>query len=337
MISLAKLKDIALKAGVSITTVSRVLSDDKTLNVPDKTKVKIRTIAEELGYQKKQRAPSVKKHQQVGIVLWFSQHDEMNDPYFTEIRRGIETMAETCGVQITTVYKSEDMTYDLKPLKDVDGIIAIGKFLAGEIVRFKEISHSIVFVDSTPDARAYESIVIDFRKAVRQVLDFILETRLTPIAYIGGYERVNDKVLYGERRKKFFLEALKKRNLYDEALIETGFFRQKDGYRLMKKILNRKRPALVFCANDSMAQGALLALSEANIKVPEDVSVIGFNDNEQARFFSPPLTTLHVPTKHMGQEALLSLMKRMEHPDIPPVKKLVSTHLVVRNSTRKGA
>ncbi len=333
---MARLKDIAQQSGVSITTVSRVLNEDATLNVPNETKQKIYTIASELGYRKKVHPSRSTRQYHVGIVLWFTQEDEMGDAYFIEIRQGIERLAVLKNIHLTTVYKSDDKRYDLRALKDVDGMIAIGKFLKNEIMSFSQITTNLVFVDSTPDVMHYESVVIDFRKAVRQVLEFILTTNLEPIAYIGGYERVNDKILYGERRKKFFLDGLKRRNLYDPDLVETGFFRQKDGYILMKKILKKKKPALVFCANDSMAQGALLALNEANLKVPDEVSVIGFNDNDAARFFSPPLTTLHVPTRHMGEEALLSLLKRLDYPNIAPVKKSVPTRLIIRQSTMKG-
>lgn len=332
---MVRLKDIAEKAGVSITTVSRVLNGDETLNVPKKTKTTIIQAAEALGYKKRHTTSTSKFKHHVGVILWFRKEDELSDPYFTEIQQGIEHLALTKNIHITTIYKRADHSYDLTPLKHVDGMIAIGKFIKREIENFQAITNHIVFVDSTPDANQFESIIIDFRKAIRVILDYIVKSGLTKIAYIGGYERIHNRLLYGERRKTFFLAGLKRRGLYNEALVRIGLFNQKDGYNLMNAILKEQIPQLVFCANDSIAQGALLALNKRGLNVPNDVFVIGFNDNDEAQYLTPPLTTLHVPTKQMGQEALLSLLKHFQYPHLSPVQKLMPTKLVIRQSTKQ--
>jgi len=323
------LKDIAKAAGVSITTVSRVLNEDPSLNVPEATKRKIFSIAEQMGYSG--RKSSKRRKNRIGIILWYDREGELQDPYFMEIRQGIEKKAAGKNVEITTIY-NEDGHYDLKSLKGIDGIICIGKFLKKDVLTFKEVSKNLVFVDSSPDDLAFDSVVIDFRRAVKQVLEFILTSGLHPVGYIGGYEKVNETVLYGERRKKFFIDALKKRALYDETLIEAGFFTQESGYELMRKILSRKTPRVVFCANDTIASGALKAIHEANLAVPEQIAVIGFNGNNESRFTHPPLTTLFVPTETMGEAAFASLVARLEDPEKLPIKKVIPTWIIRRKS-----
>ena len=330
---MATLKKISSLAGVSISTVSRVLNDDQTLNVPQTTRKKVKNAAKELGYVK--RKPKITKTSlsHIAIVLWYTHLEEMNDHYFMEIRKGIERVAETNNVSTSTVYKEENRQYDYNQLQNVDGIIAVGKFSQKEIDKFKGFTPNIVFVDSSPDDRLFDSVVIDFRKSVKLVLNYILDSPYRPIAYIGGYEKVNDKILYGERRKKFFLNALDKYNLYDEALVETGLFNKASGYKLMQKILSRKQPGIVFCANDEIAIGALKAIHEHHLRIPEDIAIIGFNDNEEAIYTNPSLTTLAVPTDRMGIEAFYSLTAAINDNDHLPIKKIIPTRLVIRDTT----
>jgi len=329
---MATLKDVSKLAGVSVSTVSRVLNDDDTLKVPESTKAKVRDAAIKAGYAKKPRkSPSALNH--LVIVLWYTYTEEMNDPYFMEIRHGLETTAEKQGVNTTTMYKDDDGLYDYQRLDGADGIIAIGKFTAEEVRRFLTYSTHIVFVDSSPDDTRFDSVVIDFRKSVKRVLNYILESNYRPIGYIGGYEKINEKMLYGERRRRFFLDALKRNDEYDEALVETGLFDKQSGYSLMKSILGRKTPGIVFCANDSIAIGALKAIHEHGLKVPKDIALIGFNDNDEAQYTNPSLTTLSVPTYAMGKEAFESLKASMEDSSRLPVKKIMPTKLILRSTT----
>lgn len=327
---MATLKQIAEACAVSITTVSRVLNNDPSLNVTEETKQRIKAYAETVDYKAKRKEQSSKHH--VGIVLWYDSMQELNDPYFMEIRHGIETLAREKGVYLMTLYR-KNQTFDLSEIKGVDGLITIGKFTDDEIKHFKKITNHIVFVDSTPDLLHYDSVVIDFRYSVRLILDYILERDYFPIGYIGGIEKINDIKLYGERREKFFKKYLSKRDKYEETYVHIGEFSTDSGYQIMKTNIEQKNLARVyFCASDSIAMGAIQALHEARIKIPEDVAIIGFNDINQAKYMHPSLTTLSIPTKAMGQEALSSLLERINDPKKIPVKKVLPTRLTKRKS-----
>lgn len=327
------LRDIAERLNISISTVSRVLNNDITLKVPESTINKIRLVANELGYVKKNKLLLNKKKYSIGAIMWYT-HDEMlKDPYYIEIRQGIERLAVDLNIEVITIYKQKNQTFLLKSISKCEGLIAIGKFSENQIISFEAISPHIVFVDSSPNVNKFGSVVIDFRHAMSQIMDYILSFKETPIAYLGAYEKVEDRLIYGERRKKIFIKSLKKHNLYMPKYIKIGLFTQQSGYTNMQNILKLKAPKIVFCANDSIAFGALKAIHEKKLKVPNDIKVIGFNDNFESNYFTPPLTTLHVSTLQMGEEALISCKQMIKHPKSKPMKKVLPTKLIIRKST----
>ncbi|MFW5841955.1 MAG: LacI family DNA-binding transcriptional regulator [Bacillota bacterium] len=327
------LKDIAKRLNISIATVSRVLNHDTTLNVPESTREKIHLTAKEMGYIKKPKKSSSSAKTTIGVVMWYTQDEVLNDPYFIEIRRGIERIAEQENTKIVTIYKQNNHSYNTSMIEASEGIIAIGKFSDSQIESFERINKTIVFVDSSPNDYRFTSIVIDFRHAMKQVIKYILSLKEKNIAYLGAYEKVENEILYGERRKKFFLDVLKRQGLYQKALIKVGVFTQESGYKNMQKILQDTIPDIVFCANDSIAYGALKAIHEKALNVPNDIKIIGFNDNTESRYITPSLTTLHIPTFEMGEEAFLSCMQMIKRPNRLPVKKVLPTKLMIRQST----
>ncbi len=325
---MAKLKDISEKLGLSITTVSRVLNEDPAFKVKDETRKKIIKTAHSMGYKPTAR---VTYKESVGVVLWDQANRLDTHPYFREITEGITAHAKKLKIGVKHAFKDEHHQFDLSNLQGVSALVCIGKFTRKEISQFEAITQTIVFVDSSPNEQRFSSVVIDFKRAVQHILDFITSKQYQTIAYIGGYEQVNEQTLYGERRKVYLMQALKDKENYDKDLVKIGDFSAESGHRLMKKIIDKRIPSVVFCANDSIAFGALKACHELHIKVPEDMAVIGFNDNENAKDFSPPLTTLHVPTKKMGREALKSALELKD--DQLPVKKYIPTKIIIRQST----
>lgn len=324
------LKQIADRCHVSITTVSRVLNQDQTLSVSSETRDHILQVASQLGYQKKSYNSQENLH--IGVVLWYDAKKEIEDPYFMEIRHGIERQSKEQGIYIMTVYR-ENGKFNLSHLSHIDGLIAIGKFTEQEILQFEKKTPSIVFVDSSPVPLKHDSVVIDFREAVRLVLEYIIETGYTKIGYLGAYEKIDHTVLYGERREKFFRSYLEKRDLYIPSHVHIGEFSSLSGYQMMQNVIKQGMLADVyFCASDSIAMGAIKALHEANINIPEQVAIIGFNDIAQARYIHPSLTTLKIETTAMGEEALRSLIERIKIKQKIAVKKIIPTTLIKRQS-----
>jgi LacI family transcriptional regulator len=330
---MATLKDIAKKANTSITTVSRVLNHDKTLSVSDEIRQKILQVAKELQYQTPRSRSKLKpkKSLRVGIVLWYDVQEEKDDPYYMQIRRGAEQLAVKSHIETVLIYKNND-DYDLSGLSNIDGLICIGKFSTAQIGYFRKLTTNLVFVDSTPNENLYDSIVIDFTKAVKDVLTLLLQEGYNSIGYLGGVEYISKHIKVGERRELVFREFLYERNKLHTKHIHVGSFTIESGYEMMNQVLTNKNYAEVyFCANDSIAFGALRAIHEHGLSIPQDIAIIGFNDNPNSAYTFPPLSTVRVHTEFMGAKALQSVIEVIEGRTIP-VKQIIPTEIVKRKT-----
>ena len=323
---MATLKDIAKACNVSVTTVSRIINQDPQFNVSETVRKNVLDTAKNMHYVPRRKINSSAK-KNIGLILWHDQKQEEKDPYYLGIRRGIEEASFQLGWTVTVVYKKQG-EYDVKHLSLVDGLICIGKFTSAQIATFEKISRHIVFIDSTPNDQLFDSIVIDYHKAVRSALDYLLERRYRAIGYNGGAEIINHNIKLGERRELYFREYLSRNNLLNIDYIHVGEFTVESGYHLMKEAIDKGNYAKAyFCANDNIAFGALRAIYEAKLTVPNDIALIGFNDNPHSAYTYPPLTTIHVPTKLMGQQAVRCLREQWTE-RIEPIKIIVPTKLV---------
>lgn len=326
---MATIKDIAEKAGVSQATVSRVLNYDSELSVGDETKQRIFEVAEELNYTKHQ-----KKHPQRNAVFkllqWYDSHEELEDLYYLSIRLGIEKRAEELGATILKENLQENS--DIKS----DGIIALGKFDQAEINRLSEENQNLLFVDFNGTPYGYSSIVVDFQQAISQVVQAFDEAGLKKIGIISGkeYTKTEHQPL-PDVRLGLFKAALEKTGSYNEDWhLECGFSVD-EGHRVMKEFLKRKPeafPEAFFASNDAIAIGALRALQEGNIQVPEQIAVIGFNDISVSKYVNPPLSTIKVYTEWMGRRAVDAIVSLTDEHSPVPMKIQIGTEYISRKS-----
>lgn len=332
---MATLKEIADKLNVSITTVSRVLNLDTSLSVGDDIRKKIIETAADMNYKTPRNRMRLKssKKLNIAIIHWYSSNEETDDPYYMQIRRGIEQLALKSNINTVLIYKSND-EYFFEDLEGMNGIICIGKFTKEQIALFESVSKNICFVDSSPNEDLFDSIVIDFKTAVCDILNFILERDYKKIGYIGGIEYIGKNVRLGEKRELVFRDFLQNRDMLFSEHIHVGSFSSESGYQLMKKALQSgNRAEVYFCASDTIAIGALKAIHEFGLKIPEDIGITGFDDNPMSRYTYPTLSTVHVYTEFMGEQALGSIIERIEGRSIP-IKKIVPTKVVIRKSLK---
>lgn len=331
---MATLKEIAEKVGVSVATVSRVLNYDPTLSVSDETRKKIFEVAQELNYKtlRERNQHTTKERLRFGLVHWYSELQELGDPYYMAIRLGVEKECFDRQIELVKLFKQGD-SYQSEWLTGLDGIIAVGKFGPKDMEVFTASTEQIVFVDCSPDETRFDSVVIDFRQSMIRVLDYLLSLGHEKIGYIGGREYVDGERLIRDERETTFYEYLYVKGLYEPNYVWTGRFTAEDGYRLMKEAVTKEYPTAFFVASDSMAIGALRALHEAGIRVPEDVSLVGFNDIPTAEFVQPPLTTVKVYTEFMGETAVELLAERLATKRHLSKKVVIPTQLIVRESS----
>lgn len=338
---MATIKDIAKQAGVSPATVSRVLNYDATLSVSDEKRQLILEIAEALDYATPRQRQDKKtvQRQRIGLIHWYTIQQELEDPYYMSIRMGIEKQCYENNLDIVKIY--DPRHYDFAQLGDVAGLIAIGKFSDSDLDQFIALSPHVVFVDSSPRENVFDSIIIDFEKAVVEVIQHFLDHGHSHIGYIGGREYVGvERTPLGERREMVFHDYLLKHNLLDSEQIYIGSFVAASGYELMKRAIENsgdRLPTAFLIASDSMAIGALRALHEKGIAVPEQVAIIGFNDIPTSKYTVPPLASVRVHKEFMGETAVDLLLERVQKQRTIPKKVIVPTELILRESARKSS
>lgn len=333
---MATIRDIAKKAGVSPATVSRVLNYDHTLSVSEETKKRVFETAEALNYKKKPQKKAFPQGRKpvVGITQWYSETQEMGDPYYLSIRAGIERTCSTMDIETKTLFRDAS-GLPISKLVNVDGIIAIGKYGTEEVEALTKVSPNIVFVDCAPDDKKFDAVIIDFQAAVSEIIAHLRELGHEDLAYIGGREFVEEgSVPLMDLREQAFIEGLIIKGLYQEKWIKIGSFTTEDGYKLTKDLFEESPyPSALFVGSDAMAIGAMRALHEKGLVIPDDVSLVGFDDIQAAAYLIPPLTTVRVHTEFMGKTALGMLLERVKEQRHIPKKIIVPTELVVRKST----
>ncbi len=329
---MATIRDIAEKAGVSSATVSRILNDDPTLSTTIETRQKVLDVASELNYKKKRR--DSKDAFVLGIVQWFSAEDEMRDNYYLMARKGIEDFCNKHSIRIVRVYKTD--TDYRESLSRVDGIICIGKYSKKRVDEFISICSNITFLDMPVDDYNVTTLTMDFQLGVRKALDYLTELGHEKIAYIGGREYTGDDELVPDERRDTYMKYMREHNRFKKEYMLEGSFTTASGYALMRKLLQKKDvPTAVFAASDIIAFGAMKAITEAGLKIPEDISIVGFNDDEMSAFSSPSLTTIHAPAYDMGQHGANLVYAATNLSIQTPLKVKIPCSLVIRESCGK--
>ncbi|MBS4202381.1 LacI family DNA-binding transcriptional regulator [Bacillus sp. FJAT-49732] len=327
---MATIKDIAERAQVSITTVSRVLNYDETLNVAPETRRRVFEAAEELNYKvvtKKSR----KNTRMIGFYQSYSLEEELADTYYLSIRVALEKKIKSEGFDIHRIRSGDP----IEKSKKVDGIICLGVFKKQDIEFIKSFQKPCVIVDSNPD-EDFDSVIIDFKSATKKALNLLYHLGHRRIAFIGGIETD----MYGNRfkdlRQDVFEKFLTERNIFNEKLVKIGGYSPEDGYVLLKELLTGgTKPTAVFVANDTIAVGCYKAAYELGVKIPDELSIVGFNDISSAQFMVPPLTTIKLYTEIMGETALDLLMDRITTKREVSKMIAINTKLIERESTAK--
>lgn len=336
---MATIKEIATKSQVSPATVSRVLNNDHSLSVAEETRQRILEVAKSLDYKtmrvRKRQTQKQDKAYKFGIFLCQSLEEELSDPYFLSIRQGVENQCRELGIETTEIYRI--FNFQISQLnEELDGLVVIGKIDKELIEQLKQKIKQFVFIDYSPDEDQFDSVVINFNKATNSALDHLIELGYEKIGYIGGvqalHNQTKEKRLFEDARYRVFCEKMGKVGKSADEHIFIGEFTMSDGYRLMKKSIDKGNlPDAYFIASDPMAVGALRAIQEQGLNVPEDVAIISFDDVEMAKFASCPLSTIKVPTELMGKTSVKLLVDRLDGREIP-LKVTVPTELIERES-----
>lgn len=327
---MATIRDIAKLAGVSPATVSRVLNYDQELSVAQETKQRIFEVAEELNYTKHKRANKAVKSV-IRLVQWYNEAEELADLYYLSIRLGIEKKAEELNIQIR-----RETLNDLSDTQ-VSGTIALGKFDAEQIRQLRKVDDNLLFVDFDGMNMGLNSIVVDFDQSLNLVIDCFIQQGHQKIGILSGKEATKHNLQpIEDPRLHAFKTKLEQINLYRPEFTLTAAFSMEAGKTAMTKFLmeTKEYPNALFASSDALAVGAMQAIQEAGLKIPEDISVIGFNDVSVAKYVSPSLSTVKVETEWMGELAVSTILELAKEFSTVPRKITLGTKLIQRDSTK---
>ena len=329
--------DIAKKSGFSITTVSKVIN-----NYPDvsqKTRKKILSTIEELGYHPSSNARSLmtKKYWTIGVVYIEELGNGIHHPFFSAVIESFRREMEDAGYDLLLISKKIEQrkTGYIERFKQrgVDGVIVVSPMKLTKDVQ-EIVDHEIpsVFIDlHHPKVSTVNSDNLDGSKEVVKYLHSLGHKK---IAHIAGGEYT----FAGKARKLGFLQAIEELNLRitEDYVVDGGLFDVTGGYKAMQKLLQLSdKPTAVFAAGDMMAIGAIKAIQETGLKVPDDISIVGFDDIELSQYITPSLTTIKQDSHTIGQQAADLLLKQINNKKKIPLGVMVPVDLIERESTKK--
>jgi LacI family transcriptional regulator len=329
------MRDVAETAEVSITTVSHVINN--TRPVSEALRLRVQTAMVELGYQPNKLARSLRKGKTntIGVIV----PDNIN-PFFAEVARGIEDTSFQHGYSVILCNSDRDLHKErlytsVLVEKQVDGILFVAAGMSADNIQpLLKRKMPLVVVDRQIPGMAVDSVVADHRHGGWLATRHLIELGHRRIGCIVGPEEVTSSA----ERVAGYRKALEDHGLpLDESLIIQGDFQYESGYQAGERLLNLDRPpTAIFACNDLMAVGAMSRALETGLRVPADLSVIGFDDIRLAVYANPPITTIKQPKYEMGVIAAELLISRMHDLDRAPGQQVLETSLVVRQSTAPG-
>ena len=295
---MATIKDVASKAGVSIATVSRILNNDSTLSTTAATKIRVIEAARELGYKKNGRAS--KALFKLGIVQDNLVEKDLRESYYKSVIKGIEDYCIQNSIQAVPVAgQSIDENLNLDGL---DGLVCLGKFQPREVKILTEKNSNIVFLDSQFDDYDTNTFTLDYNDAVKQVMEHIESLGHKEIAFLAGNQPISGKNKIRDERVEAYRKYCKRSGIDGDRFLKSGQYTIESGYEMMKNLIEEGNcPTAVFAADDYIAFGAMKAITDSGLKIPEDVSVVGFDDDHICGFTTPALTTVQTPAYDLGQ------------------------------------
>lgn len=332
------IKDIADRAGVSAATVSRVLNGDPTLSVGDVKRKLIIETAESLNYQTPRNRLG-KRLGAIAIVHFLDPAEELGDPYYVGLRLGIERRCKEQRINAVTVRRDQIGDRN-SPGPSVRAAIAIAAEPSDDSSWMAPFGQNIVFADCTAPNRKFDTVETNLRDAMRETLTCLDSNGAKRIAFVGLGKELNSEHR-DEVRYAAYCEWMREANRFDASMCKVsndGGDRhwERLGYGLTVDLLdNVVQPDAIVAFNDGMAVGVYRALQETGRSIPQDVSVVSFNDVSVAQFLTPPLSTVRIPVETIGETAVDLLVERLRGRRVTKHVTL-ETDIVWRESSRRS-
>ena len=329
------IKDVAKAAGVSPSTVSRVVNAGDTSAASPETQERIWNAVRELGYVLNQNARSLKRPNQASDLskrdidcIYARISGPHVDPFFTELMHEVEVEALKDGFHLRYQYSIAEMRSDNVPQQEdrADAAIILGRTDETTIQWLQSMYRHLICVGLQDREFPVDQVLCHGYNAAQTCVDYLHSLGHRRICYLG--ETVN------EQRYQAYLDSMHRIGVENpEELSVDAPFSPAGGYDAVHRLLEEKKHfTAILCANDMLAVGALKALREHRLRVPKDISLIGINDMETSRYLDPMLTTVAIPMREMGTHAAKMLIDRISGGHKEPVKMILPSTLICRES-----
>ena len=334
------IEDVAQSAGVSKGTVSAVINGKNT--VKPATRDHILDIMKELNFRPKGVARNLKNGNQdrsIGIII-----KDLNYPFYTSIASGVKEYANSKGYSVIVTSSENDHEFEKKfshlfSTKDIKGAI-IAPIVEGtseieHLFKLKMINYPFVLLEDVKGIQA-NVVAIDNLKAIKKAVKYLIDNGHTKIVHFAGPPQSS----HTQERIEGFRYAFSERTLVfnKEMIVSIGSNYDEAFQNTLEYFKNRDRedyPTAIVCFNDQQALAVMTALKELEIKVPEDISIVGNDDIYYAKIYPVPLTTIRAPQREIGMKAAEILIRNIESPEpIQNERIVLETEFIIRESTR---
>jgi len=325
--------DVAALAAVSRATVSYVVNGRADVSISDETRLRVLAAVHQLGYAPDARARSLRSGDAntIGLLI-----PDLHNPHYWSIVQGVEDAVREQGYDLLLTSTSLDPDREQKTLgalsgRRMDALILTLSFLEQSKITLTRLAANgfpVVTLGNT--SFNVDAVVATYRNATAQMMAHLLALGHTRIGFIFG---VGSKEL-ATNRMAVYQESLIAAGIpVDPELIDYSGVRIEDGYQAARRLLARTpHPTALLVINDWLATGALRAVSEQGLRVPEDVSIASFDDTEMAAYLNPPLTSVRSNGQELGRQAASLAMERIHQPDRPIRRVQIEADLVLRQS-----
>ena len=337
----ATIKDIARELNVSSSTVSRALKDYP--GISDETKRKVKELAEKLNYRPNAVALSLRKSKTftIGVII-----PEVVHFFFSTVISGIEEVAFSNGYNVILCQTNEKLTREQSSIEtmlsnQIDGFLVSFSRETTDFQHFKkllDLGFPIVFFDRLPDLEKTVNVTVNDYQGAYDAVKHLIDQGYRKIIHLSGPQNLN----ISKQRRGGYVDALKSAGIEPQAdwIIECPYGTEKESFEIASQLFKNpdNRPDAIFAHHDIVAVGAMMALKNLGLEIPNDVGVVGFSNWQFSSMIDPPLSTVSQPGFKIGEQAaklLIEMIDRKKTEPMEPKDIILDTELLVRKSSVK--
>lgn len=323
------IKEIAKISGVSIATVSRIINNDNSFRVSETTRERVIKNIREYGYIKRNIGSNINRFI-IGLIKIFDEETESKNPYYSRFYQNLEDRLKKEKICYEILQKKRLIgNSSIDHVRYYDAIMIIGETSSKFVLRLSKYNKNIICLDNDLKIEGVDSVSFDYKLSVKKVINHLLNLGHRNIALITGKYDKKDF------RARYFDEIIRKKKKLKKTTLMIGELKKKSGYLLTKELLKKRVPTAIFCGNNSIAMGVYEAIHESGRYIPDDISVIGFNDEKNLSVLNPPLTTISIDIENIIDIGIKLLKERIYDNRTFSCKVLVHTNLEIRKSIKK--